>query len=174
MKPEQDLALRQGGRILQLKQQLDKLCDQIRDRQLEREQQVQKICCQGNSYLKSIQTMREAEALLAQLRVFLTPEQGGPSSLPFEQAREMAAALCQKLQEEETAARQALEKSLQQAASSLLEGLELCREMGELSSLCKLAGDWKEKLARLAEGYPGAVRQGGGLDVGDPADQPVH
>lgn len=174
MQPEQDLALRQGGRILQLKQQLDKLYDQIRDRQMEKELQVQENFYQGSSHLKSLQAMREAAALLEQLKLCLSPEQGGLPSLPLAQAREIAAHLCHKLQQEEAAARQALEKSLQQAASSLLVGLELSREMNQLLHLCQLAGDWGEQLAKLAGEYPLSFPQGGGSDVGNTPERQDH
>jgi hypothetical protein len=174
MNPEKDLALRRGGKILQLKHQLDNLYAQFRDQQVEKEQQVQEIFCQGNDYLKSAQTMREAEALLEQLKFYLIPEQRGFSRLPLDQAREMAADLCQKLQQEEAAARQALQKSLQQAVSSLLQGLELSRDIGRLGQLSRLAGDCGKRLAQLAVEEPGFSPQGGGPGVGSTSERPDH
>ncbi len=174
MHPEEDLALRQGGKMLQLKQQFDNLYKHIQEQMGEKEQQVQQVLYQGNSHLKSLQKIGELEALLEQLKINLTSEGKGISGLPFIHIQDLAADLHQGLEQEATSARKELQKSLQEAALALLQGLEVGREINKLDQLQQMADQCGTKLEQLSDEYSYPSTNGRDGNVGSTPEQQDH
>ncbi|NLJ34042.1 MAG: hypothetical protein GX349_05570 [Firmicutes bacterium] len=174
MHSEEDLALRQGGKMLQLRQQFDSLYKSLEEQQGEKEQQTQQVLYQGTSHLKSLQRIGELEALLKELKVNLTSEGRGISGLPFMHLAGLAADLGQGLQREAASARKELQKSLQGTALSLLQGLEVGGEINRLAGLQELAKECEMKLQRLREEYTHPSAQGRDSGVGYTPQQQDH
>jgi hypothetical protein len=147
---EQEQALVQGGQLLQLKQQLDSLCEQFQDQQVENDQQLQQILAQGNTCLKSAQALGELEAILKQLKYELTVKGQGKNALPNEQLTELAGDLQQRLRVEEANLRQEYQKSLQQAVSSLLRGMEIMGDINRLRQIYQSTKECEEMLQKIS------------------------
>ena len=138
MEPEQQEALLQGGRLLELKQQLDTFYEQLQDHQNQQEYQLQSIMNTGNSCLGGGQILAEVETLLGQLKDGL-PQGKGLAKMSTPQLEQLSQDLCQKINQEEATARQELHNALHQAARSLLQGLELTKTVNRLGGLGQVA-----------------------------------
>lgn len=171
MGPEEDLALCQGGKMLGLKQQYDTLYKYIQEQQREKEQQTQQILYQGDGHLKSLQKIDQLETLLEQLKINLTSEGKGVSGLPFAHLGRLAVDLQQVLKQESGRARKELQKSLQQTALSLLQGLEIGGEINKFAQLQQIASRCETGLRQLSDEYSYPSTRGRDSDVGNTSEQ---
>jgi hypothetical protein len=163
---EQGQALLEGGKLLSLKQQLDSLWDQYQSQQVEKEQQLQQTLCQGNTQVKSVEAIRELEAFLAQIKTHLTQEGKRVSQLPASFIGELTMDMFQKIKQEGSSARQELQKSLQQAALSLLEGLKVTGDINKLEEISRIAAKFEKMVTELDDGnyLPPDGRGNSGVD----------
>jgi hypothetical protein len=148
----EEKALVQGGQLLKLKQELNNLCDKFQSQQVEKDQQLQQLLYQGNTCMKSVQTIRELEALLKQLKYILSGGGEGVGELPHEQLKELADSLKKGLEQEEVSARQEYRKLLQQTTSSLLQGMEVLEELNKMAQVYQLAKECDKMIKDMAQG----------------------